>query len=120
VRPSSELEGIKADMQSRYRSGAGILLYYINFSRPDIGNMVRELSKNMDVATLAAYKEMLRVIRFVLDTKLLYLKADPKKDEKDWNLMVYSCSDWAGDTENCISITGFNIYLPGVPICWRS
>ena len=120
VRPTNEVEGIKADMKSRYRSGAGIPLYSIKHSRPDIGNVVRELSKYMDVATLAAYKEMLRVIRFVLDTKLFYLKAEPKKDEEDWNLMVYTDSDLAGDTENCISITEFIIYLLGVPICWKS
>ena len=120
VRPTSELEGIEGDMQSRYRSGVGMLLYLIKHSRPDIANVVRELSKCMDGATLAAYKEMLRVIRFVLDTKLYCLKMEPKKDEEDWNLMVYSDSDWAGDTENRISITGFIIYLLGVPICWRS
>jgi hypothetical protein len=34
--------------------------------------------------------------------------------------LVYSDSDWAGDSENRISITGFIIYLLGTPICWRS
>jgi hypothetical protein len=118
--PKSELEGIEADMQSRYRSGVGTLLYLIKHSRPDIANVVRELSKCMDGATLAASREMLRVIRFILDTKLFFLKMEPKKDEEDWNLMVYSDSDWAGDTESRISFTGFIIYLLGVPICWRS
>jgi hypothetical protein len=47
----------------------GMLLYLIKYSRPDIANVVRELSKCMDEANLAAYKEMLRVIKFVLDTK---------------------------------------------------
>ena len=58
VMPTSELEAIEADMQSRYRSGVGMLLYLIKHSRPDIANVVRELSKCMDGATLAAYKEM--------------------------------------------------------------
>jgi hypothetical protein len=39
--------------------------------------MVRELSKYMDGANLAAYKEMLRVIKFVLDRKDYFLKLNP-------------------------------------------
>jgi hypothetical protein len=31
----------------------------------------------------------------------------------------YSDSDWAGNPETRISMTGFIIYLLGVPICWR-
>ena len=97
-----------------------MLLYLIKHSRPDIANVVRELSKWMDGATLASYKEMLRVIRFVLDAKLFCLKMETLKNEEDWSLMVYSDCDWAGDAENFISITGFIIYLLGVPIRWRS
>jgi hypothetical protein len=41
-----------------------MLLYLIKNLRPDIANMVRELSKCIDGATLAAYKAMLRIIRF--------------------------------------------------------
>ena len=29
-------------------------------------------------------------------------------------------SDWAGDPETRVSVTGFIIYLLSVPICWRS
>jgi hypothetical protein len=32
----------------------------------------------------------------------------------------YRDSDWAGNPENRISVTGFIIYLLGAPICWRS
>jgi hypothetical protein len=60
VRPTNGIEGINETMQSRYRSGVGMLLYLIKHSRPDIANVVRELSKGMDSATMAAYKEMLR------------------------------------------------------------
>jgi hypothetical protein len=98
----------------------GMLLYLIKHSHPDIANVVRELSKCMDSATMGAYKEMLRVTKFVLDTESYCLEIEPKASEENWDLVVYSDSDWAGDTENRISITGFIIYLLGVPICWRS
>jgi hypothetical protein len=44
----------------------------------------------------------------------------PIGEGKDWDLVSYCNSNWAGDTETTISVTGFIIYLLGVPICWRS
>jgi hypothetical protein len=74
----------------------------------------------MDGATLVVCKEMLRVIRFVIDTKWFCLKMEPKKIERDWNILGHSDIDWAGYSENRISITGFIMYLLEAPICWRS
>jgi hypothetical protein len=44
----------------------------------------------------------------------------PVDEGKDWNLISYCDSNWAVDAETRISVTGFIIYLLGVPICWRS
>jgi hypothetical protein len=33
---------------------------------------------------------------------------------------VFFDSDWAGDSETRISVTGFILYLTNVPVCWRS
>ncbi len=99
-----------------------MLLYLVKHSRPDISNAVRELTKCMDGATPAAYKEMLRVIKFVLDTKQWGLKFEPQVAGKGlkWNLITYTDSDWAGDKDNRRSVSGFIMYLCGVPIMWRS
>ena len=120
VRPNDDVEKIDSKLQARYRSGVGMLLFLIKYSRPDLANVVRELSKCMDGASHAAYKEMLRVMKFVLDTKEYCLKLQPINETKNWNLVSYCDSDWAGDAETRISVTGFIIYLLGVPICWRS
>jgi hypothetical protein len=61
VKSNDVVKTIEMDKQSRYRSGVGMLLYPIKYSRPDIANVVRELSKWMDGANLAACKEMLHV-----------------------------------------------------------
>jgi len=53
-------------MQSKYMSGVGMLLYLVKYSRPYIANKVRDLSKCMDGATPAAYKNILRLVKFVL------------------------------------------------------
>ena len=74
----------------------------------------------MDGAILAAYKEMQRVIKFVLDTKLCCLKVQPKHGSEEWDLISYGDSDWAGDPESRISVTGSLMYLLGIPICLRS
>jgi hypothetical protein len=74
----------------------------------------------MDAASHAAYKEMLRVMKFVMDTKQYCLKMRLVEGGKDWDLVSYCDSDWAGDAETRIRVTGFIIYLLGVPICWRS
>jgi hypothetical protein len=84
-----------------------MLLYLTKYSRPDISNVVRELSKCMDGATIGTYLELLRVIKFVLDTKNFGLKIRPNFAEKSWNLNVSCDSDWAGDPEARISVTGF-------------
>jgi hypothetical protein len=70
----------------------------------------------MDGATLVVCKEILRVIRFVLDTQWLCLKMVPKKIEGDWNILGHNDIAWAGYSENCISITGFIIYLLKAPM----
>jgi hypothetical protein len=81
---------------------------------------VRELSKCMDAARHAAYKDMLRVMKFVVGTKQYCLKMRPIEEGKDWDLVSYCNSNWAGDAETKINVTGLLIYLLGVPICWRS
>jgi Reverse transcriptase (RNA-dependent DNA polymerase) len=120
VRPSEKVNKIDPDLQSRYRSGEGMLLFLIKFSRLVLTNVVRELSKCMDATSHATYKEMLRVMKFVVDTKQYCLKMQPVDDGKDWDLVSYCDRNWACDAKTRISVTGFIIYSLGVRICWRS
>jgi Reverse transcriptase (RNA-dependent DNA polymerase) len=41
IRPSENVDKIDPDLQARYRSGVGMLLFLINYSRPDLANVVR-------------------------------------------------------------------------------
>ena len=98
-----------------------MLLFLIKHSRPDIANCTRELSKVLDGATASAYKEMIRVIKFVVSTKEWGLKFSPtfEKDKK-WKLTMYTDSDYGGDKETRISVTGYILFFMGVPIIWKS
>ena len=60
-----------------YRSRVGMLLYLVKHSRPDIAIGVRELSKVLVGPSEAAYKDMLRMVKFVLETKNLVIKLMP-------------------------------------------
>ena len=41
------------------------------------------------------------------------------KDDK-WVLKVYTDSNWAGDKNTRISVSGYVLFLMNVPILWRS
>jgi hypothetical protein len=59
VKVNEEMEQVSPEMQSRYCTGVGMLLFLIKHSRPDMANAVRELSKCLDGPNEAAYKDML-------------------------------------------------------------
>jgi hypothetical protein len=67
-----------------------MILYLTKYSHPDIINIVRELSKYMNAASWGSYQELLRVIKFIDDTKSFELKVMPKLDNDfSWNLKVF-------------------------------
>jgi hypothetical protein len=71
---------IEPNLQSRYRSGVGMLLYLMKYSQSGLHKNFRKLSKSMDKKTMWTYLEMLRVVKFVIDTKTFCLKIRPKKN----------------------------------------
>ena len=54
--------------QFEYRSAVGMMLFLVKYSRPDIANPVRELSKVNNKANYAYYKQMLRAVKYILHT----------------------------------------------------
>jgi hypothetical protein len=72
----------------------------------------------MDKITMGAYQEMLCMIKLVLDPKTnVCLKIEKHFDSTNsWNLKVFYDTDWAGDPETRISVTGFIVYLQKVPV----
>jgi hypothetical protein len=120
VRPADDDDVINATLQGRYCSSVGMLLYLTKYSCPDLCNVVRELSKFMDRGTNGTYLEMLRVVKFVLDTKNFCLRIQPEFKGKNWSLQVFCDSDWSGNSKARISVTGFILYLMNVPVCLQS
>ena len=70
---------ISAKHQQEYQLGVGILLYLVKHLHPDLANTTRELSKVNGGTNPAAYKELLHVIKYVLDMKTLDSKLNPQE-----------------------------------------
>jgi hypothetical protein len=70
-RPTKDMEVFDTNWHKKYQSRVLLLLYLTKYSRPDISKVVRELSKCINGVKLYTYHEMLRVIKFVIDTKIL-------------------------------------------------
>ena len=120
-RPYENEPKISPEEQRKYRSGVGILLYLVKFSRPNISNAVRELSKVIDGATPAHMKSMLRSIKFVMVTRQRVLSFDLREQEgSQWALKAFSDSDCAGSKDDRRSIMGYCIYLNGCLISSKS
>jgi hypothetical protein len=49
-----------------------------------------------------------------------FVSKSSRNKVKNWILHVFCDSDWAGDSEKRISVSGFIVYLMNVPVCWRS
>ena len=88
---------------------------------PNLANATRKLSKANDSANSAAYKELLCVIRYVLDMKILGLKLKPMgNSNKPSEIVFFINSDYAGDLVSRQSISGFILYVLCVLVSWQS
>ena len=99
-----------------YREIVGSLIYLMTATRPDISWSVSKLSQYLDKpgpAHVTAVKRLLRYIKATLSHTLIYSPSDGV-------LRGYSDSDWAGDTDDRRSTTGFVTTLGSCPISWKT
>ena len=116
-------ERLDSTMQTKFRSGVGMLLFLVKYSRPDIANSVRELSKVNDCAGKKHFGELLRCLKYVFRTRNRVLMFSPTisaQDNFEWSFEGYCDSDFAGDKDKRISVTGFCIYICGCLVSWKS
>ena len=111
--------------QKKFRSGTGKLLHMMRWSRPDILNAVRELSKHMKEANFVHYKAMHRVMEYVMRTPKRGLKLAPKgtwDGSKDYEFVVkgYADSTYASDPDTRLSIGGRSVFLNDAPVSVKS
>ena len=112
-----ENEKIPTKDQQDYQSGVGMMLYLVKPLCLDLANATKELSKANEGANHAAYKELLCVIKYVIDTKNLGLKTECMgNSNKPWEILCFSDNDYAVDLVSRQSISGFIFYVLGVSL----
>lgn len=104
------------DDPSRYRSVLG-KLQYLSFTRPDIAFSVNKLSQYMHSPTLHHWRALKRLLRYLKGTIHLCLRLTR---HQTFTLQSYADADWASDTHDRVSTSGYVLYFGETPICWTS
>ena len=99
-----------------YRQLVGSLIY-LTVTRLDISHVVGMVSKFMDALRSIHYATVLQVLRYVKGTLYHGLHYSSRSFLE---LHAYLDVDWAGDSTNQCSITGFCFLLGTSLISWRS
>ncbi|KAK6160335.1 hypothetical protein DH2020_003716 [Rehmannia glutinosa] len=92
-------------------------LRYLTCTRPDILYAVGLVSRYMENPTTTHFKAAKRILRYLKGTinfGLLYSVSN------DYKLVGYSDSDWAGDTDDRKSTTGFTFFMGDTAFTWGS
>ena len=63
---------------------------------------------------------MLRAVNYILKTRNQMLKFMPTSEKDKWEFKCMCDSDYAGDKDNRLSVTGYCIYINGCLISWKS
>jgi hypothetical protein len=124
--PAAERNFVGQKDQKYYRSGVGKLLHMARWSRPEIQNAVRELSRSMKGAARPHIDAMHRTMEYCVSTQNRgwTLKPNRKWDgkSKDFKFKINGKAD--SDFGKCPvtskSVSGYSAFLEGVPISGKS
>ena len=106
-------------------SGVGKLLHMMKWSRPEISNAVRELSRFMKAVMLAHMKAMKRVMSYIIVTpeQGLLLEPNAKWDrnlEFEFEVSGQSYLDYAKDPMTRRSVSSYATFLNGAVVMTKS
>ena len=124
--PGSVLANFNAEQslnkvqQKKYRSGVGKLLHLMRWSRPDILNAVRELSKYMMSACEAHFKAMYRCMSYCVGSINKGLVLKPNGNWNDLIIRGESDANYATDLDNRRSVSGYAVFLNDAPVSFKS
>ena len=102
-----------------YRQAIGSLIYLVSCTRPDIAFAVSRLSQYLENAQNNHWDAVKRVLRYLSGTQTFVIQYGGVKDRSK-KIIGYSDSDYAGDTVQRISTSGYIFVLAGGAISWKS
>jgi hypothetical protein len=100
-----------------YGSLIGALLFLAVCTRPDIAFAVGVLSKFVSRPTKEHWEAAINVVAYLKGTKMNGIKLGENVDNE---LFAYADSDWAGDIEDRISVSGGMMFWGDSIISWFS
>ena len=105
---------------SKYREVIGSLIYAMTCTRPDLSYIVTRLSQYLEKPCKSHWvgaKQVLRYLKGTLDYGLVY-----RKCSEGLKLVGYSDADWASNSEDRRSVSGycFGLSRGGGLISWKS
>ena len=121
-----EGQELNPNEQSNFRKGVGKLLHMMRWTRPEIWNSVREVSRRMGLANQDHYKALMRIMKYCRTTRTRGWKLHPKRKwnckDKSFEFVLRGKSDsnYASCKETRRSVTGFVVYLEDTLISVKS
>ena len=127
IAPQNSLPDVSdADLVPRYQRLVGCLLYLAISTRPDISYYAMWLGQFNATPTRAHFLAAKHVLRYLSGTKFLALCLGSSSPRVPSTLSCYmqnvGCSDadWASDTVDRKSISGYSFYFQGSLISWSA
>ncbi|KAL7464316.1 hypothetical protein ACHAXS_008470, partial [Conticribra weissflogii] len=112
-----EEKALNSEKHTNYRAGIGKLQHLVRNSRPDIGNAVRELSRQLVRPTDSHYQAMLNTMKYVISTSNRGIVLNPTGtwDGKDkdfvWTITGRCDSNYATNPDDRKSVSGTQVFL---------
>jgi hypothetical protein len=103
--------------KENYRKILGRLMWFTRKLMPECGNPIRELAISMDNPGQDHWRSMSRLVGYIANTDTVELRLMKPKDLK---VYAYVDSNYATDTDNRKSVTGYVITIGGCLISWSS
>lgn len=106
-----------------FRSATASTLYICQYSRPDILNAVRELTRHMSAPRIAHQKALWRLLRYLDSTENRGWLLEPKfpwDSKQKLVIRARSDSNYASNSDDRRSVTGCVVYLNECPVMARS
>ncbi len=125
MRPVESKEVFKPEDQTILRSGVGMLVYQMQYLRPDIAQAVQDLAQYMSCGSFKMLQAMKRCMRYVLCTREAGLLLKPSQtwnesNKHQFHIRGESDTDYAKDTQTRCSVSGYVVYLEDAPTVHRS
>lgn len=106
-----------------YMEVVGSLIYIATSTRPDISHAVHMVCKHMQVPLYRHRLMVERILRYLNGTRslgLLFGRNTSGDDQRGMSIEAYCDADWANDTAERKSVTGWITKLNGDVISWAS